>query len=338
MRQPTGPESSHIALDRDWPSVAVIIPTLNEELHIGRCLAGLIKLDYPRERVRIRVVDNFSSDRTVEVARGFGVETMQVPKSTIAKSRNAGAKGAREDIVAFLDADCVPASSWLRHAVRHFVATDVAAVGSYPGVIAEESNLLQKTWAAINRRSGDGVTVVGWLPSANLLVRTESLARVGGFNEALTTCEDVDLTYRLSAQGRILYDPEILVYHLREPQRFKDLFWKEIWHARSNFSGITSHGLQWRELPSLFAPLAFGVGAVAGTIGLLAGSGVSTCCGFGVSTVTVVLYSVRAMRRTARFDMAMAIYVVYFSARFYAAIRETARSLQRRLSPNLRAG
>lgn len=338
MNLPAGAEPPHIALDRDWPSVAVIIPTLNEERHIGRCLTGLMNLDYPRERVRVRIVDNFSSDRTIEVARAFGVETMQVPKSTIATSRNAGAKGAREDVVAFLDADCVPASSWLRHAVRHFAAADVAAVGSYPGVIAEESNLLQKTWAAINRRSGDGVTVVGWLPSANLLVRREALARVGGFNEALTTCEDVDLTYRLSAQGRTLYDPEVLVYHLREPRRFKDLFWKEVWHARSNFSGITSHGLQWRELPSLFAPLAFGFGAVAGTIGLLAGIGVSACCGFGLSTITVTLYSVRALRRTARFDMAIAIYVVYFSARFYAAIGETARSLQRRLSPNHWAG
>lgn len=179
MNLPAGPETPNAALERHWPTVAVIIPTLNEERHIGRCLAGLMKLDYPSEKVRIRVVDNFSNDRTIEVARTFGVETMQVPKSTIARSRNEGAEGAKEDIVAFLDADCVPAPSWLRHAVRHFVAADVAAVGSYPGVIAEESNSLQKTWAAINRRSGDGVTVVGWLPSANLIIRREALARVG---------------------------------------------------------------------------------------------------------------------------------------------------------------
>lgn len=336
MNLPAGSDAPNVAMEGEWPTVAVIIPTLNEERHIGRCLAGLMSLDYPRDRVRIRVVDNFSNDRTIEVAKSFGVETMQMPKSTIATSRNAGARGTKEDIVAFLDADCVPASSWLRHAVRHFVAADVAAVGSYPGVIAEESNSLQKTWAAINRRSGDGVTVVGWLPSANLLVRREALARVGGFNEALTTCEDVDLTYRLSAQGRILYDPEVLVYHLREPKSFKDLFWKEVWHARSNFSGITSHGLQWREVPSLLAPLAFGFGAVAGTMGLFAGSGVAPF-GIGLAGFTVMIYSIRALRRTTRFNMAIAIYVVYFSARFYAAMCETAKSL-RRLSHNSRVG
>lgn len=310
------------------PSVAVVIPTLNEERHIGRCLAALMALDYPRDSLRIRVVDNFSADRTVQIAKEYGVEVVQLPKSTIAASRNCGAQGAGEDIVAFLDADCVPAPSWLREGVKHFASVGVVAVGAYPGVLEDESNTLQKTWAEISRRAGNDVHAVSWLPSANLLVRGEVFSRIGGFNEAMATCEDVDLSYRLSEMGAVLYDPAVLVYHLREPSDFKELFRKEVWHAKSNFAGIASHGLRWRELPSLLAPLAFGAGAIAGAIGLGTGGGVLSY-GFGLSALTVLAYAARACPRTARLDMAVAIYTVYFSARFYAAVREGTEVLGR---------
>lgn len=331
MNSQSGSIDEEIARDEHLPTVLVVIPTLNEERYIRRCLEGLMALDYPKDRLRIRVVDNYSTDRTVEIANKYRVEAVQSPKSTIARTRNVGARDANEEVVAFLDADCVPATRWLRHGVRYFATEDVVAVGCYPAVIAEESNTLQKTWSEMHRRAGVGVKDASWLPSANLLVRREAFHRMTGFNEALTTCEDVDLSYRLAKVGRVIWDPDVLVYHLREPATLKDLFRKEVWHARNNFSGIASHGLRWREAPSLLAPIAFGGGAILGVFGLVAGSDV-LLFGFSLSLLTVLVYTVRALPKTARVDAAIAIYAVYFSARFYAALREARGAFRRHLA------
>lgn len=55
-------------------SLTVIVLTLNEELHIGRCLESLVGL-----AERMIVVDSFSTDRTVEIARAAGAEVLQRP-------------------------------------------------------------------------------------------------------------------------------------------------------------------------------------------------------------------------------------------------------------------
>lgn len=51
------------------PLVSVIIPTLNEEKNIGRCLESIRKQTYPKDKIEIIVVDNDSTDKTREIVR-----------------------------------------------------------------------------------------------------------------------------------------------------------------------------------------------------------------------------------------------------------------------------
>jgi glycosyltransferase involved in cell wall biosynthesis len=52
-------------------SISIIIPALNEERMIGRCLESLAKLAFSRDRFEVLVVDNGSRDRTIEIAESF---------------------------------------------------------------------------------------------------------------------------------------------------------------------------------------------------------------------------------------------------------------------------
>lgn len=309
--------------------MTVVIPTLNEERFIGRCLTALTEIDYPIEKVEVRVVDNCSDDQTGRIALSFGARVIEVPKTTIAHSRNAGALDVQSDLVAFLDADCLPSPLWMIQAVRHFASAGVAAVGAYPSVLEGESNALQRTWAELCSRQGEGVHEVDWLPTANIIVRASFFKRVGGFTESLATCEDVDLGYRLRKHGTIIYDPDIKVYHLREPRTFKQFLQKEIWHAKNNVSGVFYHGLRSSELPSLVAPWVFAAGIMAGIMGIVLLNGL-LMTGFPVALAVPLSYTVRGLKRTKRTSLVFVIYCVYFAARSFASIREMSLMLSSR--------
>jgi glycosyltransferase involved in cell wall biosynthesis len=318
------------------PLIAIVIPTLNEERFLPRCLTALNGLDYPVDRRFVLVVDNHSTDRTPDIARSHGASLIEAEKRTIGYSRNTGAFARRADLIAFLDADCLADRAWLRRAAQNFEVPGVVAAGSYPSVLAGESNALQRAWAALCRRENSGVHRVDWLPTANLVVRADRFEAIGGFNETLTTCEDVDLGYRLSARGAVVYDDGMIVYHLREPASFRAFFKKEVWHAKNNVTGSLSHGLRLSELPSLLAPIAFASAWLLALIGalwspaLLAG---------GLLTAALIpgLYTLRGLRWCRNFPLVLAIYFVYFAARAYASLGELIHLLVRRLHRHLGA-
>ena len=241
-------------------------------------------------------------------------------KKTIAYSRNVGAFNTNSNLIAFLDADCLPASWWIKEAVSHFFSNDVVAVCSYPSVLEVESNELQKTWANICKRSNEGIQNVDWLPSANFIVRSEFFNLIGGFNNSLITCEDVDLGYRLKDYGNIIYDPKILVYHLREPRTYMGFFKKEVWHGKNNLSGILSHGMRLSEIPSFVMPLLFGIGLIMGVIGLILKNSLISC--FFILLIILTVYTIRGYIKTGKFFMVFTIYCVYFLARSFSTISE----------------
>jgi glycosyltransferase involved in cell wall biosynthesis len=302
-------------------SVTIVIPTLNEEKYIGRCLESLAQLDFSKDHMQICVVDSGSSDKTIKIASDFNVKIINVDKRTIAYSRNIGAFNSSTDLIAFLDADCLPASWWIKEAISHFSSIDVVAVGSYPSVLESESNNLQKIWANLCKKSNKEIHAVDWLPSANIIVRAETLRVVRGFNDSLITCEDVDLGYRLRKHGDILYDPNIVVYHLREPKNFKEFFKKEVWHARNSISGIISHGLAISELPSLVAPFLFGIGLMVGILGLVLLNPIFISFFFFPILIWIV-FVIRGFIKTGNIFMVTLIYFIYFLARSFSNFHE----------------
>ena len=175
--------------------ISFIIPARNEEEMIGTCLDAVNEMDYDSRLFESILVDNGSVDNTAKIGRLKGARVFTMPGETISALRNFGAKEAKGDFLAFIDADCVVYRDWLQNALHHFRDPEVGCVGSYPS-IPEKSSWVQKAWTLQTQRKGR-IKEVDWLPSMNILVRRNALEDVGGFNESLITCEDVDLCYRL---------------------------------------------------------------------------------------------------------------------------------------------
>jgi glycosyltransferase involved in cell wall biosynthesis len=84
--------------------LSVIIPAFNRERTIGPTIESVRVCGVAAE---IIVVDDGSKDRTVEVARGYGVTVLEQPNGGPSPARNNGFRHSRGEIIAFLDSDDV---------------------------------------------------------------------------------------------------------------------------------------------------------------------------------------------------------------------------------------
>jgi glycosyltransferase involved in cell wall biosynthesis len=114
------------------PSISIIIPTYNSEKVLPLCLKSIENQDYPKHKLEIIVVDGGSSDRTVDIARKFGVDKMlKNPLRTGEAGKAVGVEAAENEIIAFIDSDNVlDGKDWLKRMVRPFQDSEI--VGSEP--------------------------------------------------------------------------------------------------------------------------------------------------------------------------------------------------------------
>jgi len=216
------------------PEISVIIPALNEEEFIGKCLQSLAQVDHSSISFEVIIIDNGSTDHTCDIARSFAdrlvLKVFVLKDVNISALRNFGASEARGDIYAFLDADCSVAEDWLMNAFAYFITPETGAVGS-SHLTPDEASWVAKTWdlvVARKRKSGQTDN----LPSGNLWVRKKSFDAIKGFNENLQTNEDFDLCFRLSKHGYLLYaDPAIKAWHWGVPNSLSAFYRQTRWHG-----------------------------------------------------------------------------------------------------------
>jgi len=294
------------------------MPAKNEEQYIGKCLQGIARLDFDKSLLEVILVDNGSSDRTVEIATSFGAKIVSVPhQATIAALRNQGAEVARGNLLAFVDADCIPREDWLNNALRHFRDPSVACVGSKPGIPEHGATWVERTWSVMKAKPV--LAASKWLSSCNFIVRNKVFVEVGGFDSSLVTCEDADIGYRISSKWNMTNDPAVRVVHLREPKTIGEFFKKEVWHGVGNYVGLKRHGLISDEIPSLVIPLWTSL-SLLGLVGALLVREWQFMCGAVISFLVPPLAITLTKMRTVRGVVLgmFFLYIIYCVARTVA--------------------
>jgi len=114
------------------PSISVVMPVYNEEKNIERALQSIREQDYPQNKVEILLVDDNSTDKTVEIAKKFNVVYCKNGAHDYDKGKSIGIQKAKNDYIIFLDGDnFLTEKTWLRKIVKPlFEEKDV--VGAQP--------------------------------------------------------------------------------------------------------------------------------------------------------------------------------------------------------------
>ena len=198
------------------PTVSVIVPVLNEEGHIERCLASIEAQTYPAI-IEILVADGGSTDRTLTMATAHPlVRVLRNPSRIQAAGLNAGLAIAAGDVVVRVDGHCVLASDYVSRCVDALQATGAAMVGGSMVPQAGGGWIARSVAQAMASPLGAGPARFhvggppGWVDTVYLgSYRREVARRAGGYRVDVGVNEDAELAYRLRGVGGVWFDPAI---------------------------------------------------------------------------------------------------------------------------------
>jgi cellulose synthase/poly-beta-1,6-N-acetylglucosamine synthase-like glycosyltransferase len=211
----------------ELPRVTIQLPIFNEQYVIDRLVECVCKIEYPREKLQIQVLDD-STDETVEVASAvveryaalghdIGYHHRTNREGFKAGALDAGLKGSTGEFVAIFDADFTPPADWLMKVIHHFTNPEIGMV--------------QTRWAHLNRSYSFLTEVEAILLDGHFVLEHGGRSRAGVFfnfngtagmwrRQAIddaggwehdTLTEDTDLSYRSQLAGwkfRYLQDVE----------------------------------------------------------------------------------------------------------------------------------
>ncbi len=201
----------------ELPRVTIQLPIFNEQFVVDRLIESICRIDYPRDRLEIQVLDD-STDETKEVAqaiveryRAMGHPIVYLHRTNRvgfkAGALDEGLKTATGEFVAIFDADFTPPADWLMRVIHHFAEPSIGMV--------------QTRWTHLNRDYSFLTQVEAILLDGHFVLEHGARARTGvffNFNGTAgmwrtcvidqaggwqhdTLTEDTDLSYRAQIIG-----------------------------------------------------------------------------------------------------------------------------------------
>jgi cellulose synthase/poly-beta-1,6-N-acetylglucosamine synthase-like glycosyltransferase len=202
----------------DLPFVSIIIPVRNESENIQACLKAALAQQYPKNRFEVILIDDYSTDPTLRLAREFTdsnllvLDLMQylgsfgeyVPNKK--KAIALGVKNAKGDLILTTDGDCVMEDKWLMTMAQFYINNNYKLVTGPVMIKPAKSPLAWfQQLDVMNMLGITGATIQNGLPTmcngANLMYAKEVFHVVEGFkgNHEVPTGDDIFLMQKINA-------------------------------------------------------------------------------------------------------------------------------------------
>ena len=202
--------------------ISVIVAARNEENNIGQLIAAILKQNYPSHLFELIIVDDHSTDKTVDVIKPFLNNQIQLiplrlaDKATIAYKKAAidiGIKNSKGDVIITTDADCIMSENWLS-TIAAFYELHHPKMIVMPVVIKNNHSFLGR-FQTLDFMSLQGITgaavhqkIHGMCNGANLAYTRKVFDEVNGFEgiDHIASGDDMLLMHKVSK----IYKNEIL--------------------------------------------------------------------------------------------------------------------------------
>lgn len=205
----------------DYRFLSIIIAARNEAENISVLLKALAQQTYSKDYFEIIVVDDFSSDNTIQKVKEFPLPNLiliQPQISSLASSKKkaieAGIKIARGELIVTTDADCNPSKFWLE-TINNFYLTKEAVFVAAPVKFLHDQSLLH-LFQSLDFLTLQGITAASvssdfhtMCNGANLAYKKEAFVNVNGFEgiDNIATGDDMLLMHKIRTKypGKIFY-------------------------------------------------------------------------------------------------------------------------------------
>ncbi len=234
-----------------YPSVSVLIPAYNEEKNVAKAINSVLNLDYPKNKLKIIVINDGSIDKTKEVASNFKeVLVLDNKHKGLGKASalNHGLKYVNTELFAVLDADSEVGKDSLKKLVQLFKDKKTAAAISRIKV-----KNLHNTWTNIQRIEYILATFIRKLmskidtlhitPGVLSVYRTNVIKKLNNFDENNIT-EDLEIAMRLRYYNYNVKMNDEAITYTNVPSTFKQLWTQRIrW-----FRGFIQNNLKYKKM------------------------------------------------------------------------------------------
>jgi glycosyltransferase involved in cell wall biosynthesis len=201
--------------------LTVYIPCFNVESYIEASIRCLLEQTRPPDEILI--IDDGSTDRSIEIASRFPVRVIRHERNRgLAAARNSAFANANHEFVGAIDADVFAEREWLERLLAHFDNGRVAGAGGR--LIEQFRDTPADAWRAmhLSQDLGEKRIDMEWpshrrLGGFGTILRKRAVEQVGGYNEAYrTNYEDVDMCERLLRAGhKLVFEPLAVAHHQR---------------------------------------------------------------------------------------------------------------------------
>jgi cellulose synthase/poly-beta-1,6-N-acetylglucosamine synthase-like glycosyltransferase len=236
-----------------FPRTAILIPAWNEAAVIGASVDRLMQLEYPRDCLRVFVVDDASTDETPHLIQA---KAAQYPGAVFHLRRDVGGQGKAQTLnhgleriladdwmqaVLIMDSDVIYEPDSLRLMTRHLADPQVGAVTAYIKEGSRPGNYLTRfigyeyiTAQAAARRSQNVIGAIACLAGGAQLHSRANIEALGGRIETGSLAEDTVTTFKTQLRGaRVVFEPHAVVL-AEEPGEIRALWKQRLRWARGN--------------------------------------------------------------------------------------------------------
>ncbi len=238
---------------RHLPRVSILIPAWNEDAVIGLTIDRLMLLNYPKDRLRVYVVDDASTDETPRIVIA---KSKQYPGRCFHIRRVAGGEGKAHTLnyglgllwendwteaLLIMDADVIYSPDSLLRMSRHLSDPQIGSVTAYIKEGSADPNYVQRfigfeyiTATGASRRAQNVLGFLACLSGGAQLHSRENMQAIGGKIFSHTLAEDTFTTFRTQLAGRrAIFEPNAIVY-AEEPDSLEGLWKQRVRWARGN--------------------------------------------------------------------------------------------------------
>lgn len=209
----------------NYPFVSIIFPTFNGWQDTKECLESIARFDYPKDKIEIIVVDNASTDETVEKILRYKDIKILRNKENLGFSRavNLGVRKSKGEYLLITNNDVIFDKNYLRILVEFLEIEPLAGIVGGKVYYTHPRGKIAFAGARFNFYTGllrlgkypDQICQTDWVSGCNMLLRRQVWRQISGFDEKFFFYfEDLDLCLRAKRAGwKIIYHPKAILFH-----------------------------------------------------------------------------------------------------------------------------
>ncbi|MDI6765238.1 MAG: glycosyltransferase [Bacteroidota bacterium] len=240
-----------LSMEDGLPFVSIIVPVFNSSCTLDLCIQALLNQNYPKSNYEIIMVDNNSTDDSVDIIKKYPVSLyFEKKKQTSYAARNQGIKNSKGEILCFTDSDCITDNNWIAELVKCFSEPNIGGIGgpilAYEPTTQVEKYIDENSLVTHSKKTH----FLPFAATANAAYRRIIFEEAGLFEDKFITGSDMEMSWRMQSKTHFSmgFTEKAIIFH-KHRTNLKDFTFQRRRNGLASIIHATMFGIN-KEYPN----------------------------------------------------------------------------------------